>query len=78
MTPQPLNRALLTVEYVFVCDDVSKPPLSPFYRGPYKVLQRSKKFFVVQIGDKSDSVSVDRLKPVISATPVIPAVPPPC
>ena len=35
------------------------------------------KFVVLQIGDKSDSVSVDRLKSVISAVPVTPAVPPP-
>ena len=36
------------------------------------------KFFVIQISDKSDSVSVDRLKPVISSIPVIPGVPPVC
>ena len=40
------------------------------------MLRRSEKFFVLQIGDKSDSVSVDRLKPVISAVLVTPAVPP--
>ena len=63
---------------IHVCtDDASKPPLSPLYRGPYKVLRRSEKFFVPQIRDKSDSVSVDRLKPVTSATPVTPAVHPP-
>ena len=33
-------------------------------------------FFNLQIGDKSDSVSVDRLKPVFSSDPVIPAEPP--
>ena len=27
------------------------------YRGPYRVLRRSEKFFVLQIGDKSDSVT---------------------
>ena len=32
-------------------------------------------FFVLWVGDKTDSVSVDRLKPVISAVPVTPAVP---
>ena len=58
-------------------DDASKPPLSPTYRGLYKVLHRSKKFVVLQIGDKSDSISADRLKPVISASPVAQAVPPP-
>ena len=63
-------------EYVFVCDDASKPPLSPLYRGPYLVLRRSEKFFVLQIGDKKDVVSVDRLKPVFSSNPVVPGVPP--
>ena len=33
-------------------------------------------FFVLQVGDKSDAFSVDRLKPVVSAVPVTPAVPP--
>jgi len=28
------------------------------------------------MGDKEDSVSVDRLKPVFSTNPVVPAVPP--
>ena len=38
----------------------------------------ARNFFVLQVGDESDSVSVDRLKPVISAAPVTLAVPPPC
>ena len=74
--PQPLPRALLNADFVFVHDDASKPPLSPLYRGPYRVLHCSEKFFVLQIGDKSDSVSVDRLKPVFSSVPVVPAEPP--
>ena len=61
---------------MFVRDDVSKPPLSLLYRGPYRVLKRSEKFVVLQIGEKTDSVSVDRLKPVKSSVPVIPGVPP--
>ena len=74
--PQPLPRALMEAEYVFVRDDASKPPLSPLYRGPYLVLRRSEKFFILQIGDKKDAVSVDRLKPVFSSNPVVPGVPP--
>ena len=66
----------MEAEYLFVQDDASKPPLSPLYRGPYLVLRHSEKFFVLQIGDKSDSVSVDRLKPVFSSVPVVPGVPP--
>ena len=70
--PRPLPRALLDAEFVFIRDGASKPPLSLLYRGPYPVLQRSEKLFVIQIGDKSDSVSVDRL------VPVVPGVPPVC
>ena len=40
------------------------------------MLRRSEKFFVLQIRDKSHSVSVDRLKPVFSSVPVVPAAPP--
>ena len=76
-SPQPLPRELLAAEFVFVRDDTSKPPLSPLYRGPYKVLERFDKFFILQIGDKTDSVSVDRLKAVFSPTTVTPAAPPP-
>ena len=74
--PQPLPRALMEAKYVFVRDDASKPPLSPLYRGPYLVVRRYEKFFVLQIGEKSDSVSVDRLKPVFSSVPIVPGVPP--
>ena len=75
--PQPPPCVLLTAEFVFIHEDISKPPLAPLYRGPYKVLMRSEKFFVLQVGDKSDSVSVDRLKPVISLVPVTYSLSPP-
>ena len=68
--------SLLSAAYVFIREDSSKPPLSPLYRGPYKVLSRTPKYFVVQIGSKHDTVSVDRLKPVLSETPVVPQLPP--
>ena len=71
--PQP--QPLLSAEFVFVRDDAFKPPLAPLYRGPYKVLKHCEKFFVLQVGDKSDSVSVDRLKPVFPSVPVTHAVP---
>ena len=67
--PRPLPRALMEADFVFVRDDASKPLLSFLYRGPYRVLRQSENFFIIQIGDISDSVSVDRLKPVISSVP---------
>ena len=74
--PQPLSLALLDAEFIFVQDNASKPPSSPLYRGPYKVLRRTEKFFILQVGDKYNSFSVDRLKAVISAVSVTPADPP--
>ena len=73
----PVPRALLLAELVFVRDDTSKLSLALLYRGPYRVLRWSDTFFVLQNGEKSDSVSVDRLKPVYSTVSVDPAVPSP-
>ena len=61
--PQQLPPALLTAEFVFVREDASIPSLAPLYRGPYLVLERKSKFFRLQIGSRTDVVSVDRLKP---------------
>ena len=75
--PVEVPAALRTAKFVFVREDASKPSLSPLYRGPYLVIQRLSKFFRLQIGTKVDSVSLDRLKPVLSDSPVIPVAPPP-
>ena len=57
--PEELKKS----PYVFVRVDASKPPLTPPYTGPYKVLQRKEKVFEIQIRNKKDWVSIDRLKP---------------
>jgi len=76
--PKPLPNSLLQADFLFVCEDTFVPALSPLYRGPYKVLKCQDKFFCLQMGDKVDVVSVDRLKPVISDSMIIPARPPAC
>ena len=68
--------SLLQSTHVFVREDSSKPPLAPLYRGPYLVVTRSPKYFSLQIGSKTDSVSVDRLKPVLSEFTVTAQTPP--
>lgn len=78
-SPQPLQgipKPLQDASFVFVRVDASSPPLSPLYRGPYQVLERREKFFRLRIGVKTETVSVDRLKPVISDQTVVPALPP--
>ena len=76
--PEARTRDLEEVEYVFVRRDASHGPLQTPYTGPYKVLQRQAKYFVIQCGEREESVSVDRLKPV-QAQPervIEPAMPP--
>nr|VZI40635.1 unnamed protein product [Spirometra erinaceieuropaei] len=43
--------------------DLLHKPLCPPYDGPYKVVQRKDKLYVLQKADKTDKVSIDRLKP---------------
>ena len=54
---------LQSSSHVFMRVDAAKPPLTPPYSGPYKVLQRKEKSFQLQIRNSTDWVSVDRLKP---------------
>ena len=54
---------LKTCKFVFIREGGNKPSLSPAYRGPYSVLKRNDKSFLVDLLTRSDWVSIDRLKP---------------
>ena len=60
-----VHAALASAEYVFVQEDASIQPLSQLYCGPYRVLSCQDKFFSLEIGSRQDTVSIDRLKPVL-------------
>ena len=62
-----LDSALFNpqVTHVFVKDDVRRHSLQPAYRGPYLILERCRKFFVLDYGTHHDRVSIDRIKPAI-------------
>ena len=49
--------------HVFMRIDKVKPPLTPPYTGPFKVLERKQKAYLIEIGNTKDWVSIDRLKP---------------
>ena len=36
--------------------------LQPAYTGPFPVLDKKDKYFILDLGDRTDSVSIDRLK----------------
>ena len=57
-----IHNDLLTCTHVFVRVKAIKKPLQPPDHGPYRVIDRKSKFFIVEINGKQDSISVDRLK----------------
>ncbi len=63
-------------EFVYVRRGGVVPPLSPLYQGPYRVLERSQKFLSLEVGGRTEVVSVDRLKPHLGKAPLSPALPP--
>ncbi len=71
-----LPASLFTADFVYIRRGGVAPPLAPVYMGPYKVLDRSEKVFQVLIGGRSEAVSVDRIKPHLGTSPVLPATPP--
>lgn len=64
--------ALASAEFVYVCTDAVTGPLQPPYTGPYRVLHRGSKSFLLDLRSRADRVSVDRLKPAYWA-PVSPS-----
>lgn len=81
-TRQPLNRKVFmskdldTCTHVFVRRDAMRTPLQAPYDGPFSVIQRGPKAFLLDLGNRHDMVSVDRLKPVyIESVQVSPQTP---
>ena len=71
--------SLQAAEFVFIRRDTPHRPLQPPYTGPYKVLEKKPKFFKIQCGTRTETVSIDRLKPANTdpEQQVKPAQPPP-
>lgn len=58
-----VSHALANAAQVFVRIDGHKAPLQAPYKGPYPVLERGPKAFILDLDGKTDSVAIDRLKP---------------
>ena len=48
---------------MFIRHDARRTPLQNPYDGPFEVIERTPKHFTLQLGDKQDKISIDRLKP---------------
>lgn len=66
-------KELQEAKFVYVRRGAASPPLTPMYSGPFAVVSKNEKYFVIDLGGRSDSVSVDRLKPHLGLAPFSPA-----
>lgn len=57
-----IPKELSSCTHVWVRTDAVRKPLQPPYKGPYKVLKRSDKFYTLEVNGRQDNVSIDRLK----------------
>ena len=48
--------------HVYIRVDRYRPPLHPAYKGPYKIVQRHRKYFEIDFRTHIENVSIDRLK----------------
>ena len=68
--PVSVPKSLQKYPYVFVRVDGHRRPLDRPHQGPYKVLSRYEKYFTLDLGNRQDNVSIDRLKPALAAPTV--------
>ena len=61
--PGYVDNALSTASHVFVRHDAVRRPLQQPYDGSYRVLNRSAKYYTLDLNGRSDTVSIDRLEP---------------
>ena len=66
---------LSTATHVFIRHDAVRKPLQPPYDGPYPIVKRTNKYFTIKLNNRTDTVSIDRLKPAhldsTDASPVL-------
>ena len=88
-TPSRIHPSLRSSSHVFLRVDAVRRPLVQPYLGPFEVLERNDKTFVISQNNKRVTVTVDRLKPahlspaaspssaVASSSPSLPSSPSP-
>ena len=64
-----IDNSLSSASHVFVRHDAVRKPLQQPYDGPYRVLDRSSKFYTLDLKGRKDTVSIDRLKPAYMDCP---------
>ena len=62
-TATAVPTGIRDAKFVFLRRDAHRTPLQRPYEGPFKVVQTGEKTFKLAIGDRIETVSIDRLKP---------------
>lgn len=57
-----IQKSLQTSSHVFVRNDTVRSALQPPYDGPYEVIERTEKYYVVKLNNRTSKISIDRLK----------------
>ena len=65
---------LAEANFGFIEKGGNLPTLAQQYDGPYRVISRRPKSFLVEVGGQQDVMSVDRLQPHLGQQP-LPALP---
>lgn len=58
-----IHKDLVSTNYVFTKINGLKPSLTPRYEGPFKILEKHQKYFVIYKNNKPTTLSIDQLKP---------------
>lgn len=61
-----IHKALNNCTHVFIRNDGVKKSLQPNYDGPYEVISRQPKYFLVKVKGHEKQISIDRLKPMFT------------
>ena len=62
-----IPKSLRNCSHVWLRQEVKKSSLQRPYAGPYKILSGHEKYFTLHINNSEQNVTIDRLKPLISA-----------
>jgi hypothetical protein len=73
--PFQLPDVFLACQHVFVRRDAARPFWVPAYDGPFRVLERSLRFFCLQVGNRVEVVSSSHLKPAFISSDTTRALP---
>lgn len=58
-----IPKSLSNCSHIWVRVDRVRRPLEAPYSGPFPILQRFEKTFLIDVNGKSDAISIERLKP---------------